>query len=203
MYNSTGGEISHTTETGIFYTTWPKARFTMSPDPRINSSDYGRPIAGEPVTFDGTTSFDPDDPYESTPGGITSYEWDFDYDGVSFDVEATGVTTSHAYEVEGTYFPSVRVTDDDGDTDIHTYPLEGLDIFYHDLAIIDVTIVNDPPEVRVGAAAYVNATVLNQGTDTEYLNVTLYVWAGSTAYPVNTTVFEWIYIDAWGARIPR
>lgn len=44
------------------------------------------------------------------------YEWDFG-DG-SEDATTTIPTVSHAYNESGTYIVSLRVTDDDGDTDV-------------------------------------------------------------------------------------
>lgn len=68
--------------------------------------------AGTPpftVNFDGTGSVDPD-------GTIVSHEWDFDYDGVNFTVDATGSTTSHEYgsSAAGVKLAALRVTDDAG-----------------------------------------------------------------------------------------
>jgi len=42
---------------------------------------------------------------------IAAYEWDFDYTG-TFTVDATGVTTTHAFAAFGTYTVALRVTDD-------------------------------------------------------------------------------------------
>ncbi len=47
---------------------------------------------GNPVTFDGSGSF------HTAPAsyGIILYEWDFDYDGINFDVDATGAVATNA-----------------------------------------------------------------------------------------------------------
>lgn len=73
----------------------PTASFTIS-DPTLD--------VGQQVTFDASASSDPD-------GDITTYEWDFEYDG-GFDPTATGVTASHAYGSEGPRSVALRVTDD-------------------------------------------------------------------------------------------
>lgn len=60
---------------------------------------------GVEIAFDGSGSSDPD-------GSIVSYAWDFG-DGAN----STGATTSHAYNVQGTYNLSLTVTDDSGAAD--------------------------------------------------------------------------------------
>ncbi len=68
----------------------PVASFTATPSP-VNP--------GASVTFDASSSFDPD-------GVIVSYTWDFgDTSG------GTGVTTMHAYAASGTYPAMLRVVD--------------------------------------------------------------------------------------------
>ena len=58
---------------------------------------------GEIITFDGSESYDSD-------GTIVSYSWDFG-DGTT----ASGVTTDHTYNEDGTYTATLIVTDNDGD----------------------------------------------------------------------------------------
>lgn len=186
MYNSgttTPPTISHTVMNGTFYTTSPKAKFTYSPDPTKGPEYYARPIVGETVTFNATSSYDPDDYYgDPTPEGIVSYEWDF-----GDETTGTGKVTTHMYDEAGKYEVKLTVTDDEGETDTEIYPLEWLKIFLHDIAVINVTVVNKPPEVYVGGTVKINATVLNQGSDTEYINVTVYF----NDSPLNTTLFHY------------
>ncbi|MGA1840943.1 MAG: PKD domain-containing protein [bacterium] len=57
----------------------------------------------------------------SYPDGIIGYEWDWDYDGVTFNPSGdTGAIQSHSWMDDGTYTVAVRVTDDDGSMDIAT-----------------------------------------------------------------------------------
>ncbi|HBN26197.1 MAG TPA: hypothetical protein DD405_01850, partial [Desulfobacteraceae bacterium] len=57
----------------------------------------------------------------SSPDTIVSYEWDWNYDGTTFNASGdTGVTQTHAWNNNGTKNVAVRVTDDDGSTDIAT-----------------------------------------------------------------------------------
>jgi PKD repeat protein len=58
------------------------------------------------VRFDASFSRDPD-------GSIVSYEWDFG-DGSS----GTGIEPTHAYASGGRYFPTLTVTDDDGESSV-------------------------------------------------------------------------------------
>ena len=93
LLDSALAEISHTSEDGYFYTTWPVPSFSYSPsDPQTN----------ETVAFDASASYDPD-------GAIVSYMWDFG-DGAT----GTGMVATHSYATEGTYIVTLRVTDNDG-----------------------------------------------------------------------------------------
>jgi hypothetical protein len=59
------------------------------------------------VVFSATGSYDPD-------GQIVLYEWDFDNDGVyDWSSPVTG-STSNGYTEPGNYYPTLRVTDNDG-----------------------------------------------------------------------------------------
>jgi len=186
LYNHTLGLIDHTVSDGYFYTTHPVAEFSFLPDPRVGKEYEGRPIAGETVTFDGTESYDPDDLFDSTPGGVVGYQWDFG-DGAT----GTGMVAEHEFTIADVYEVTLTITDDDGETDEEIFPPEGLRIFLHDLAIVNVTVLNEPPKVMPGQTVRVNATVRNEGSDTEKLNVTAYLGP----YPVNTMIFHYVVIN--------
>lgn len=49
-----------------------------------------------------------------------TYEWDFDYDGTTFDVDATGQSVTHTWIDDFDGFVALRVTDDDGGIGIDT-----------------------------------------------------------------------------------
>ena len=75
-------------------------------------ADAGGPYignVGEPITFDGTGSYDPD-------GTIISYEWDLEGDGVTDD--ATGPTPSMTWSTPYSGIIRLAVTDDNGEIDI-------------------------------------------------------------------------------------
>ncbi len=63
------------------------------------------------VSFQSAGSYDPD-------GRITDFQWDFQYDGRTFDVMATGPTAQYTYFIAGTYVAALRVIDDRGNVDI-------------------------------------------------------------------------------------
>ncbi len=89
---------------------------------------------GDTVSFDGSTSDN------SAPGrDIVEYAWDFDFDGTSFDVDATGATTTHVFGSFGHFTVALRVTDnnDPAMTDITT-------------RLVSVTIGNRPPTADAG-----------------------------------------------------
>jgi PKD repeat protein len=69
-------------------------------------------IIGQPISFDGSDSSDPDSP-------IILYEWDFESDGV-FDASSGSPTATHTYSAAGTYTATLRVTDDTGLTSTDT-----------------------------------------------------------------------------------
>jgi len=73
----------------------PVANFTYSPE---------RPIANQTITFDASSSYDPD-------GTIVSYEWDF---GDGSEETTTSPTIQHSYSIAGTYTVTLTVTDNDG-----------------------------------------------------------------------------------------
>ncbi|MCX6645304.1 MAG: PKD domain-containing protein [bacterium] len=69
----------------------------------------------QPVSFSGSESYDPDG------GEIPLFEWDWDNDG-TFD--ETGENVDHTWTESGTFFVQLRVTDDEGVTDLLDDPLQ-------------------------------------------------------------------------------
>ncbi len=111
-----------------------------------------------PVTFDGSGSSD--------PGNDTlTYEWDFDYDGVTFDVDMTGQNVSTTYpDGPATYTVVLRVRDDD-----YPYPTGGGGEIGEAIDTLQVTISNTPPTASAGGSyttmAAVPITLMGSGTD--------------------------------------
>jgi PKD repeat protein len=79
---------------------------------------------GSPGSYDASGS-------ASSPDAIVLYEWDWNYDGTTFNPSGdTGAVQIHAWMDNDTYTAAVRVTDDDGSTDI---------------AVLEVTIIDFAP----------------------------------------------------------
>ncbi len=72
--------------------------------PVANAGGPYNGTVGNPVSFDGSASSDPD-------GSIVSYAWDFG-DGNS----GTGVSPTHSYASDGNFTVSLTVTDNNGAT---------------------------------------------------------------------------------------
>lgn len=113
----------------------PVASFTATP---------ASPLTAEDTTLDGSASIDPD----GAP--LTRYEWDLDGDGL-FELDGgASPTTTAQWATPGTRTVRLRVTDQDGATDVHQ---------------IDVVVRNRPPvpsfthptPAVVGSAATFNA----------------------------------------------
>ncbi|TMI22274.1 PKD domain-containing protein [Candidatus Bathyarchaeota archaeon] len=67
------------------------------------------------VSFDGTTSYDPD-------GTVVGYSWDFG-DGST----GSGATPTHSYSIAGTYSVKLNVTDNSGSTNVSTQTVTIID----------------------------------------------------------------------------
>ena len=90
-------------DTGSYETTVTIGLGNQAPNANANGPYNG--LVNEEVSFDGSSSADPD-------GSIATYDWDFG-DGNS----ATGAMPTHTYISAGTYNVTLTVTDDKGATD--------------------------------------------------------------------------------------
>lgn len=131
---------------------WALARVLLNQAPIADAGAGYSVVEGSAVTLTGVASSDAD-------GSIVAYEWDLNYDGVSFDVDAAGVTAAFsAALLDGptTRMIALRVRDDGGAETIAT-------------AVVSVS--NAAPTVDagadrsalVGAAVNVTATALDPG----------------------------------------
>ena len=111
---------------GFYSYSSTKAYISPQPDnqPPVADTGYGDRLsvkAGETVTFDGSNSYDPD-------GRIVKYEWDLDGDG---KYEQTGCIKSVRYTRAMSYNVKLRVTDDDGATDVDSVIVDVSDVSYY------------------------------------------------------------------------
>lgn len=109
-------------ETNISYLTLRSGDFTaywddvsasqVNNDNIVPSSEFQyipeNPNPSDQISFDASDSNDPD-------GSITGYSWDLNGDG---SYTKSGETVSHEYDELGEYSVSLRVTDNDGATDV-------------------------------------------------------------------------------------
>jgi uncharacterized repeat protein (TIGR01451 family) len=80
---------------------------TLTPPVAIFMESDDHPVVNETVTFNASSSH--------APGGqIIKFEWDWEGDG-TFDFDAgTNPIATHAYGQPGIYYPTLRVTDNNG-----------------------------------------------------------------------------------------
>ena len=127
---------------------------TYMPNQNPYASFSSEVIAPLTVSFDGTSSSDPD-------GSIVNYEWDWTNDG-SYD--ATGSMPSHQYPDYGSYSVKLRVTDNEGGTDTCT----GWIIF-----------TNTPPTAVITTPIYYNnltVTVFADESSDQDGSIVEYAW---------------------------
>ena len=78
-------------------------------------------LTGDTTLNEGETGNSDASGSTSSPDAIAGYEWDWSYDGTTFNASNdTGDTQTHAWDDNGTYTVAVRVTNENSDTDIAT-----------------------------------------------------------------------------------
>jgi len=167
LLNSTGSSIDHSVEDGNFYTKRPVAQFTWSPE---------SPVVNGNVTFDASSSYDPDESYDPTPGLFKNYTWDFG-DGSPI---AHGMIFTYSYNASANYNVTLTVVDDDDETWLtwaSVWIASGRDV-----AVIDVK----PYANETAGILPINVTVKNEGDVTETFNVTLYYSNMTGNYTIKT-----------------
>ena len=88
----------------------PVAVAEASPNPQV---------VNLPVSFSGSDSHDPDG------GDIQLFEWDWEYDSMAgFVPDQEGENVDHTWSSAGTHLVQLRVTDDEGETDLLDEPIE-------------------------------------------------------------------------------
>jgi hypothetical protein len=123
-------------------------------------------LTGDAVVDEGVSGSYDASSSTSSPDAIVLYEWDWDYNGVTFNPSGdTGVTQSHVWLDDGVYLVAVQVTDDDGDEDIAT---------------LSVTVNDLGPTAEAGPDQVTN---MGQTIDV--------VGSGSSSWPDAITLYEW------------
>ena len=135
--------------TGIAVTQSPVAQLQATP----NSIEVG-----QTATLNATGSSDAD-------GTIVSYEWDYEGDG-TYSAPTATATSPHVYPTIGSFAPKVRVTDEDGATDVKAASLN----------------VHNPPVVAFTATP----SVTSQG-----VNVNFNGSGSSSSDPGGITEYAW------------
>jgi PKD repeat protein len=116
---------------------------------------------GQAGVFDASTSV-------SWPDAIVSYEWDWSYDGVTFEPSSDiGMTQSHAWAEAGTWTVGVRVADEDGSTDVATLAVAVVDV-RPPVVTVDALLTNDPSPPLRGAVDDPEATIIVTVNGNEY-----------------------------------
>jgi hypothetical protein len=142
-------------------------------------ADAGGPYFGEvgqPITFDGSGSYDPNEPPDPLNDSIVLYEWDLDGDG-QYD-DATGVTASKTWHTPHSGSIGLKVTDSYGLSDIAS--AEYTTVAVSELWIIEYrwsTQTSPPyqmtvnPDGTIALKAYMEVRIENRGTGDAF-NVT-------------------------------
>jgi|GEM_PF-3786188 len=137
------------------YSTWQA--FPVSVGPGVVTSLPPVAVIGQPCTtmaiiqnrtytFDGTGSTD-----DVTPAGSLIYEWDFDYDGFTFTVDATGLTTTHSFAVLGPFTIALRVTDGELQTNIASRPITVIALAWRNIRNASNTATSEQMDNQGGA----------------------------------------------------
>lgn len=139
----------------------PTARFTVSPSAPITQAD---------VTFDASTSTDPD-------GTIVAYAWTFG-DGNA----GTGSVVRHQYQQAGTYAVTLKVTDDRGLTGSLTQ-----DVFVVASAAPTASFTFSPSSPRPEETITFNASASRAATGRQIVSYDWEFGTGRTGTGVTTT----------------
>jgi PKD repeat protein len=120
------------------------------------TADAGEDKVGDaPSTFTFTGSHN--DPGTSD---THTYEWDFDYDGMTFDVDTTGNGVTNTWEDDYDGTVALRVTDDDGGSDIDT-----CSVTVRNVAPTITSLTGPVDPVEVNSAVSLTATFTDPGLD--------------------------------------
>ena len=162
-------EVFPETKGGFFKNTGnakqgPIALFTYSPQSIVQ---------GDPITFDASSSLDPDNSTAANQG-INAYAWRF---GDSGSLETTDSVTTYTYAspfggpLYGSFYVILTVADQDTYVGINVQRLTVQQRPRHDIEIF--SIAAQPTSVQLGAEVLITVKVRNLGTTGEVFNMTV------------------------------
>jgi PKD repeat protein len=164
IVNGTSGALSHSIGIGVEIVAPPDlppvANFTFFPT---------SPVTGQFVSFDGSSSFDPD-------GSVVGWSWNFG-DGSFLGF---GLFTSHAYSAIGSYTVTLTVRDNIGLTATKSLTLQVRQRPLHDVSIAEIQV---QPNVAVSTQfLFINVEISNDGQSNETVSLTAYY----SSHPIQT-----------------
>ena len=162
---SAGTWTNQATSTGTFNASSVSADMSVTVKVAVNSNELSAPIVRElgitvknvsnnqppiakakaspnPQTVGLAVHFSDDGSYDPDGGSIVKFEWDFTNDG---SADAEGSAVDHIYNTPGTYHVQMRVTDDEGQTDMLDVPIE-INIKSYPVAVAEA----DPNPQKIG-----------------------------------------------------
>jgi hypothetical protein len=146
----------------------PIASFTISPS---------NPTQGDSITFNATTSYDPDAPMGALYNGIVEYAWDFGDTSNTGNVTSFSPITIHSFVKQGSQFIgnfSVRLTVIEQD-----FGFQGMSVQLLTLnpspkhCVVVDGIITNAHDVSPGANLNFSVKVENAGTFRETYNITI------------------------------
>jgi PKD repeat protein len=164
VVNATSGTLSHWSFIGVEIVPPPDlppvANFTFSPP---------SPVTGQVISFDGTSSFDPD-------GSVVQWFWNFG-DGSFLGF---GSFTSHTYSSIGIYTVILTVRDNAGLSASKSFTLQIRPRPLHDVSIAQVQAY---PNIAVSSQfVFINIEISNDGLNNETVSLTAYY----DSHPIQT-----------------
>jgi len=141
----------------------------LNADPLANVGPDLVANEGVPLNLIGSASTDPGS------ADVLTYAWDFDYDGINFNEDATGISVNVTYlDGPSVHTVAMRVRDDD-----YPFPTTGGGEIGEAMDILNVTVNNVPPLVNAGGPylGLQGQPISLAGTATDVISDTLtYEW---------------------------
>ena len=145
-------------------------------------------LTGDTVVFENRTAFFNASGSTSSPDTISSYEWDFNYNGTFVPaVNVTGPVVNHTYPSPSTPTVAVKVTDSDGSFNISTLSVL-VKPSDHDLSVDSISQNKSTSTVYLFDTVNVTANISNLGNFEE--NITIRLKEGTTVLTTTTATIQ-------------